>query len=62
MYVNYTENLLGAFEKKVSAQKVKFCQNIPVSFFENLAFLSETFFSKAPSKFSVGFTYMFKVF
>ena len=39
MYVNPTENFLEAFEKKVAAQKVRFCQNIPASFFENLDFL-----------------------
>ena len=32
MSVKHTENFLGAFEKKVSALKVRFCQNIPVSF------------------------------
>ena len=32
MSIDRTENFLGAFEKKVAAQKVRFCQNIPASF------------------------------
>ena len=48
--------------KKVSAQKMGFCQNIPTwfwdSFFQNLNFFH---FSKASRKFSIGFTNTFKV-
>ena len=50
-------------KKKVSAQKMGFCQNIPTRFWASflLIFWIETFFSNASRKFSVDFTNMFKV-
>ena len=49
--------------KKVSAQKMGFCQNIPTRFWASslLIFWVETFFSDASRQFFIGLTNMFKV-
>ena len=64
MFVKHIENFLEAFAKKrISAPKIKFCQNIPTPFWVSFPshFLSLNFWKKASRNFSVDFTNMFKM-
>ena len=53
VFAKLTENFLGAFEKKVSAQKMKL--KIRLEYSEKSVFFGLKVFSKASGKYSVNF-------
>ena len=62
MSIKRTENFLGAFEKKLGFKKWKNEAEMRLEYCDKTSlFELKNFFSKAPKKFSVGFTDMFEV-